>query len=123
VVDNGSADGTVEAVRERFPWAELVALPRNFGFAGGNNAGLARAKGRMLCLLNNDTIVQRDGLESCVRYLDAHPDVGAVGPLLLHPDGRKQNSIPTSRRCCSRSFRAACSRRCSRAAILEALRA
>jgi hypothetical protein len=93
VVDNGSVDGTVESVRERFPWAELVALPRNAGFAAGNNAGLARAKGRMVCLLNNDTIVQRDGFETCVRYLDAHPDVGAVGPLLLHPDGRKQNSI------------------------------
>lgn len=93
VVDNGSADGSVAAIRERFPWAEVVALPRNIGFAGGNNAGLARAKGRMLCLLNNDTIVQRDGFEACVRYLDAHPDVGAVGPQLLHPDGRKQNSI------------------------------
>jgi GT2 family glycosyltransferase len=93
VVDNGSADGSVEAIRARFPWAEVVALPRNIGFAGGNNAGLARAKGRMVCLLNNDTIVQRDGFEACVRYLDAHPDVGAVGPQLRHPDGRKQNSI------------------------------
>jgi GT2 family glycosyltransferase len=93
VVDNGSTDGSVEAIRARFPWAELVALPRNVGFAGGNNAGLARAKGRMVCLLNNDTIVQHDGFEACVRYLDAHPDVGAVGPQLLHPDGRKQNSI------------------------------
>jgi GT2 family glycosyltransferase len=93
VVDNGSADGSVEAIRARFPWAEVVALPRNIGFAGGNNAGLARAKGRMVCLLNNDTIVQPDGFEACVRHLDAHPDVGAVGPQLLHPDGRKQNSI------------------------------
>jgi GT2 family glycosyltransferase len=93
VVDNGSSDGTVDAVRERFPWAEVVALPANRGFAGGNNAGLARAAGRCVCLLNNDTLVQRDGLEACVRYLDAHPEVGAVGPQLLHPDGRPQNSI------------------------------
>jgi GT2 family glycosyltransferase len=93
VVDNGSADGTVEAVRERFPWAQVVALPRNRGFAAGNNAGLARAAGRHVCLLNNDTLVQRGGLEACVHFLDAHPDVGAVGPELLHPDGRKQNSI------------------------------
>ena len=93
VVDNGSADGSVEAMRARFPWAEVVALPRNIGFAAGNNAGLARAKGRMVCLLNNDTVVQYDGFEACVRHLDAHPEVGAVGPQLLHPDGRKQNSI------------------------------
>ena len=93
VVDNGSQDGTVAAVRERFPWAEVIALPRNRGFAGGNNAGLARARGRHVCLLNNDTVVQRDGFESCVRHLDAHAGVGAVGPQLLHPDGRPQNSI------------------------------
>jgi len=93
VVDNGSSDGTAEAVRERFPWAQLVALPRNRGFAGGNNAGLALAKGRHVCLLNNDTLVQRDGFETCVRFLDANADVGAVAPQLLHPDGRKQNSI------------------------------
>jgi len=94
LVDNGSSDGTAQAVRERFPWAEVVALPRNVGFAAGHNAGLARAKrGRHLLLLNNDTEVQRDALERCVRFLDGAPDVGAVGPQLLHPDGRKQNSI------------------------------
>ena len=94
VVDNGSSDGTAQAVRERFPWAEVVALPRNVGFAAGHNAGLARAKrGRHVLLLNNDTEVQRDAFERCVRFLDATPDVGAVGPQLLSRDGRKQNSI------------------------------
>jgi GT2 family glycosyltransferase len=93
LVDNGSADGTVEAVRARFPWVEIVALPANRGFAGGNNAGLVRARGRHVCLLNNDTLVQPDCFEACVRHLDAHPAVGAVGPQLLHEDGRKQNSI------------------------------
>lgn len=93
VVDNGSRDGTVEAVRERFPWAEVVALPRNVGFAAGNNAGLARAGGRHVALLNNDTEVQPGCFEACVRFLDGHADVGVVGPQLLHPDGRLQNSI------------------------------
>jgi GT2 family glycosyltransferase len=93
LVDNGSSDGTVEAVRARFPWVEIVALPANRGFAAGNNAGLARARGRYVCLLNNDTLVRPDAFETCVRHLDAHPEVGAVGPQLLHDDGRKQNSI------------------------------
>jgi len=93
VVDNGSHDGTVEAVRKRFPWAQVVALPRNVGFAAGNNAGLARAGGRHVALLNNDTEVLPGCFEACVRFLDAHPDVGVVGPQLLHPDGRLQNSI------------------------------
>jgi GT2 family glycosyltransferase len=93
VVDNGSHDGTVDAVRARFPWAEPIALPRNVGFAAGNNAGLARARGRHVALLNNATEVLPGCFEACVAFLDAHPDVGVVGPQLLHPDGRLQNSI------------------------------
>ncbi len=93
VVDNGSVDGTVEAVREGFGWAELIALPENVGFAAGNNVGLRRAKGRHMVLLNSDTVVLPDALEACVRHLDAHPEVGVVGPQLLNPDGSKQNCI------------------------------
>jgi GT2 family glycosyltransferase len=93
VVDNASNDGTVPAVRERFPWVQLIALPENVGFAAGNNAGLRKMSGRHAVLLNNDTVVLRGALERCVRYLDAHPDVGVVGLQLLNPDGSKQNSI------------------------------
>jgi GT2 family glycosyltransferase len=46
-----------------------------------------------VAILNNDTVLGRDALEACVRFLDVHPDVGVVGPQLLHPDGRRQNSI------------------------------
>lgn len=93
VVDNGSRDGTVAALQVRFPWAELLALPRNLGFAGGCNAGLERARGRHVALLNNDTELLPGCFEACVRFLDAEPRVGVVGPQLLHPDGRLQNSI------------------------------
>ena len=93
VVDNGSEDGSVKAARERFPWVELIALPDNLGFAGGNNVGLRQTKGRHIVLLNSDTIVLPDALEKCVRYLDANPDVGVVGPQLLNPDHSKQNCI------------------------------
>lgn len=93
VVDNGSEDGSVAAVRERFAWAEVIALPENVGFAAGNNVGLCRAKGRYSVLLNSDTVVLPDALEKCVRYLDAQPDVGVVGLQLLNPDRSKQNCI------------------------------
>lgn len=93
VVDNGSRDGSVEAARERFGWAEVIALDENIGFAAGNNVGLHRAKGRHMVLLNSDTVVLPDALERCVRYLDAHPEVGVVGPQLLNPDRSKQNCI------------------------------
>ena len=93
VVDNGSADGTAEAVRRHFPWARLVSLPRNIGFAAGSNVGLQRVSGRYTLLLNSDTTVVSGALERCVRYLDDHPDVGIVGPQLLNMDGSTQNSI------------------------------
>jgi hypothetical protein len=93
VVDNASRDGSVDAVRQRFPWVELVALPENRGFAAGCNVGLRRRRGRHALLLNPDTVVARDVLESCLRWLDAHPEVGAVGPRLLNPDGSVQSSV------------------------------
>jgi GT2 family glycosyltransferase len=93
VVDNGSEDGSAEAARDGFPWVEVIALSENLGFSGGCNVGLRRAKGRHVLLLNSDTVVLAGAVERCVAYLDAHPDVGIVGPQLLHPDGRLQNSI------------------------------
>jgi hypothetical protein len=64
LVDNASTDGTVEYVRERFPWVRLVALPENRGFAGGNNAGVQQARGRYVALLNNDAIPEPDWLRA-----------------------------------------------------------
>jgi len=58
LVDNASTDGTVEYVRERYPWVRVVALDENRGFAGGNNAGVREARGRFLAFLNNDTMVE-----------------------------------------------------------------
>jgi GT2 family glycosyltransferase len=55
LVDNASVDDSVRIVRERFPWVRLVVLAKNHGFAGGNNAGVAEARGRFVAFLNNDT--------------------------------------------------------------------
>ncbi len=70
VVDNGSKDGSVEFVRDAFPWVRVVALAENRGFAGGNNAGAREARGRYVAFLNNDTVADarwlralRDGLD------------------------------------------------------------
>lgn len=93
VIDNGSSDGTGEAVRARFPRARLLRLSRNLGFAAGSNAGIREARGRHILLLNSDARVAPGALERSVRFLDEHPDVGIVGPQLLNPDGSKQNSI------------------------------
>jgi len=96
LVDNASTDGTAAAVRSRFSWVTVIPLLRNVGFAKGCNVGLREAKGRHAVLLNSDTIVRRGTLERCVAFLDASPDVGVVGPQLLHEDGRRQNSVHTA---------------------------
>ena len=58
VVDNGSRDGSADAVAERFPEATLIRLPDNRGYAAGNNAALPRASGRVVLLLNSDALVE-----------------------------------------------------------------
>ena len=57
VVDNGSTDGTPEWVRAEHPEAELVVLGENRGFAGAVNAGIGRARGEFVALLNNDCLL------------------------------------------------------------------
>lgn len=70
LVDNGSTDGTVEYVRQRYPWVRVLALPENVGFAAGNNAGVREARGRLVALLNNDTAADPDWLRALVEGLD-----------------------------------------------------
>jgi GT2 family glycosyltransferase len=70
LVDNASTDGTVAHVRERFPWVRLVTLGENRGFAGGNNAGVREARGRLVALLNNDTVADPGWLRALCRGID-----------------------------------------------------
>ena len=92
VVDNASSDGSVEMLRAEFPNVRLIANERNLGFTRGNNQGLALSRGRYVLFLNPDTEVVGDALATMVHYMDDHPDVGALGPLLRYPDGSVQSS-------------------------------
>ncbi|RME44615.1 MAG: glycosyltransferase family 2 protein [Chloroflexi bacterium] len=109
VVDNASADGSAGMVRETFPQVQLIANQQNMGFTRGNNQalmalGFTQAGGwrvpesrgtsrpRYVLLLNPDTEVVDDALAKMVTFMDAHPDVGVVGPQLLFPDGTVQSS-------------------------------
>jgi hypothetical protein len=89
VVDNGSRDGSVEAIRARFPDWRVVALPENQGYAGGNNAGmrLALESGAgALLLLNNDTVVAPDFLAPLLDVLNLHPRAAAVSSAIMRFD-------------------------------------
>ena len=70
LVDNFSTDGTVEYVRETFPWVRVVTLAENRGFAGGNNAGVREARGRFVALLNNDAVPESGWLHALLGAVD-----------------------------------------------------
>lgn len=90
VVDNGSSDGTAQAVRERFPEARVIANAENAGFPRANNQALAVARGEHVLFLNPDTEVGEGAIGACVAELDRDATVGATGCKLLYSDGRVQ---------------------------------
>ncbi|MFA5854042.1 MAG: glycosyltransferase family 2 protein [Patescibacteria group bacterium] len=92
VVDNASQDGLPELVRAEFPEARLIAFDRNVGFAAGNNAAIRKAKGKYVFVLNPDALVNEGSIEAMFAYMEAHSDVGVLGPKLAHPDGKRQES-------------------------------
>jgi GT2 family glycosyltransferase len=92
VVDNASADGSSEMVQAEFAQVGLVANDENRGFTAANNQGLALSQGRYFLLLNPDTEVVGDALVTMLRYMEDHPQTGALGPQLLFPDGSRQPS-------------------------------
>ncbi len=93
VVDNGSSDGSVAALKKKFPKVRRIENKGNVGFARANNQALIRGAGRYAILLNSDTIVPPGQLDKLVAFMDDNPDVGILGPQLLNKDGSKQNSI------------------------------
>jgi N-acetylglucosaminyl-diphospho-decaprenol L-rhamnosyltransferase len=92
VVDQASSDGTAEWLAAEHPGVRVVALDENAGFGAGNNRGAAVAQGRWLLLLNSDAFVRPGAIAELVRFGEAQPGAGAVGPRLLWPDGRLQRS-------------------------------
>lgn len=92
VVDNASNDGSVTAVRARYPHVQLIENAANRGFAAANNQAIHASHGDYLLLLNSDTLVREGALERLALFLDAHPRVGIAGACLLNADGTLQPS-------------------------------
>ncbi len=80
VVDNASHDGTPAMLRADFPEVRLIETGANLGFSAGNNVGLQAARGDRLLLLNPDTEIVGDALQSLMETLEGNPFAGAVGP-------------------------------------------
>ncbi len=92
VVDNGSKDGSVEMVRERFPQVELIETGENLGFGRANNLGFERARGRYFVLLNSDAFLTPGALHRSIRHMDETPRAGVGGGQLMGRDGSWQAS-------------------------------
>lgn len=86
LVDNGSTDGSIEAIKSLFPQVKIIENSQNLGFAKANNQGMEIASGRYVLLLNSDTIVLDKALPKMVTWMDSHPDVGVTGCQLLNDD-------------------------------------
>src|SRR5919205_999450 len=87
VVDNASGDNSPDLVAERFPWVHLVRNARNVGFGPAHNQTLRQAasRARHLLVLNADAAPAPGSLRRLVDFLDAHAEVGVVGPRLRYP--------------------------------------
>ena len=91
VVDNASADGSPEMVRQRYPQARLIVSDENRGYSAANNLGSAAATGDTLLFLNSDTVVAADALVRPLRYLQDHPAAGALTVRLVYPTGERDH--------------------------------
>jgi len=106
VIDGHSGDGSARMVREQFPEVRLFEFT-NFGWGHATNRGLSAATGRYLLMLNSDVFMTAKAAEEMQRRLELDPTVGAVGPVLVDEDGRRErvfgkvnlrNYVPANKR-------------------------
>ena len=88
VIDNGSSDNSVTAIRNQFPDYEIIRLPENYGFARGNNAGfeLVKQKADYTIFLNNDTIVDPNFVEPLINAMESNLTVKQSTPKIFYAD-------------------------------------
>jgi GT2 family glycosyltransferase len=93
VVDNASSDGSPEMVRERHPWARLVASAENLGFGPAVNLVASRTDCPWIAPANSDIELTPGALRALLACGDRHPGAGIVAPRLVLPDGQTQHSV------------------------------
>ena len=92
VADNGSADGTVEAVRAAYPEVTILENPDNPGYGAAINRAASAQRSTHLCAMNADVVLEPGSLQKLRRFLAMNRSCGLVGPALAYPDGKPQRS-------------------------------
>lgn len=87
VVDNGSTDGSEEAIRAGFPEVRVFPLTQNLGFSRGNLLAAQHARGRWLLLLNPDTEIRDNAIETIWAFAQQRPGAGIYGGRTIYADG------------------------------------
>lgn len=93
VVDNQSTDGSVEMVRERYPWVRLIEAGENLGFGKANNLGIEAARGDVFFFMNSDAFLLDNSVKILYDYLQAHPGTGMCGGWVIRNNGRPGESF------------------------------
>ena len=93
VVDNASADGSADLVRERFPWVNLIASQENLGFGRAINLVASRTSSEWIATSNADVALRPGALDTLLEAGARDPGAGAVAPRLIHPNGATQHSV------------------------------
>lgn len=86
VVDNGSHDGSVEFIRENYPFVQLALYEKNTGFAVAVNRGIRESKGEFIALINNDTVLEEEFIAELAKGMKEHPECGSLGCKMLAYD-------------------------------------
>jgi len=86
LVDNGSREQYEQEYKQILPELIYIRSEENLGFAGGNNLGIKKATGKYLLLLNNDTEITANLIDSLVSEMEENPEIGIVSPLILYFD-------------------------------------
>lgn len=92
VVDNRSSDGSVEMVKQGFPWVKLIVSKMNGGYGAAANLAVAQCSSEYILLLNPDTVLKPGALWALSEHLDRSPQAAVVGPQLVNMDGTRQIS-------------------------------
>lgn len=83
VIDNASTDNTLTVVKNKYPWVRCISLPKNIGFAAGNNRGLQYAKHDFIVFLNQDTICHKDWLKGLINILLEDESIAACNSNII----------------------------------------